>query len=313
MKTDDSKPDPLDRLAADWQVRHQRGLSATEQHQLDEWLQADPCHLEAYRRAERAWQITALFRDDPAFARPPRRRPLRWLAAAAVTLMLLPLAWQHGTQLWLSLSSDYQAEAGQVREVHLDDGSRVLLGSRAAIRVEYDAELRRVHLLHGEALFEPAARQGQERRAFRVLAGNVAITALGTRYLVRREASDKLLVAVLEHQVEVVVPGLSPAQVDEGQSLEHDPASGLHGSNRDPLLESSWSRGVLSFREQPLDSLLDRLNQYRGKPILLLRRELAGHPLSALLRLDNLDNAPLSLSSELGLKVMELPGVTLLY
>ncbi|TBU97357.1 hypothetical protein DNJ95_18415 [Stutzerimonas kirkiae] len=310
--------EPVDIEAGEWVVKVQQGDLSTEEHErLRLWLARDDAHADAYARAERAWQVTALLRDDPAFAVLHERpaRGWRWAAVAALLLSLLPFAYRQGDELWLSLSSDYHSAPQQVREIVLEDGSRVVLGSRSAIRLDYDDKVRRVELLRGEAMFHPAPRQGMELRPFSVVSEGLEATALGTRYLVRRGADRSVWVGVIEHRVEVGQrePARSTVQLDEGQSIGYDPRNGLRASSLDPFFEVSWTRGVLTFMDTPLDDLLVRLNQYRDKPVVLLKRELADHALSAVLRLDNLDNAPQALQGELALRVLELPGITLLY
>ena len=96
--------------------------------------------------------------------------------------------WVRGPQVLLRMQADYITAKGEVRTVHLADGSKVELDSASAIRLDYDGVQRRISLLQGSAIFDVAPRVGQETRPFVVQSAGGQTRALGTRFVVAREA-----------------------------------------------------------------------------------------------------------------------------
>src|SRR5689334_23711371 len=53
-------------IAADWFARRRSGaFTGRDQIALDDWLDADPAHADAYAAIERAWSGAAAVRADP--------------------------------------------------------------------------------------------------------------------------------------------------------------------------------------------------------------------------------------------------------
>jgi len=331
----DRNADAIELQAANW-VMHsqQRRLSPRQARAFARWRQADPRHAEAARRAERAWRAAEILRSDPALAIPERvaprigpvalpawLAPAGWRPARAVALAaLLLVSWLvlHDSRWLLPLHSDHHTVTGEVRNLLLEDGTGIQLGSRSALNIRYTASERRVQLLSGEAIFTPAPRDGSEPRAFVVEVAGATATALGTRYLVRAEDDHRGLVAVLEHSVDVRLhqrpaAGRDHHQVRSGETVVFDTRQGIAVADIDPEHEASWSQGMLVFRRAPLDRIIQRLADYRGGRILVARQELKSQPVSAVFQLRNLDNAAQILSRELDARIVELPGLTVLY
>ena len=101
---------------------------------------------------------------------------------------------------------------GEQRTLTLEDGTRIQLNTDTRAVVRYDERLRRVELEKGEAMFEVARRPDWP---FVVTAGDRQIRALGTAFVVRREA-EVLAVTLVEGKVTVTptvdeqVPGPAP-------------------------------------------------------------------------------------------------------
>src|SRR6185312_11086218 len=96
----------------------------------------------------------------------------------------------------------YQTKVGELRNVHLPDGSSIILGGQTELSVSFSAQRRSVGLLKGEAWFQVAHRS---HWPFVVAAGDGTITDLGTAFLVQRD-SDRVVVTVTQGTVEIT-PG----------------------------------------------------------------------------------------------------------
>ncbi|WP_025129235.1 FecR family protein [Pseudomonas sp. PH1b] len=324
--------------AADWAVRLQAGgLSPSAQAELAQWQEADPRHGQALAFARQTWDALADLRLDPELgcasprrkahepaaaqpqARPHRRRRLPRLASAVTLVLVVALGWLQGPQALVYLQADYLTGKGEVRTVHLADGSTVELDSASAIRLDFSSEQRTVQLLAGSAVFDVAPMAGEERRPFIVQSAGGQTRALGTRFLVTRENQQQAWVGVLQHSVAVSLD--SPAQsgpservLQEGQSARYDPQAGVVAlDGLDLQRATSWRRGVLVFDRQPLAVVIERLNRYRPGRVVLSSNDLAQRQVSGVFPLDMLDTALDTLTRELQVQRFDLAGVSLIY
>ena len=305
-------PDTMERAARDWWLRCQSGpLDAAEQRRLDAWLAADPAHGEALAELEMHWELAGEVPPATAAAHATRarRRPARaWLAVAAA--LLLVFAWQ-APAWWLQARADYLAGATP-RALTLADGSHLDLAPGAAVRLAYDEQGRDLELLRGEALFRPAPVTADEPRPFTVRSGDARFTALGTAFWVRhRDGAEQ--VGVTEHRVRARLPGGRERQLNAGEAARLSDRDGIRPLGLDPAREAGWAQGVLVFEGAPLSAAVARINDFRPRPVVLLDRARRDAPVEAVLHLDNLDSGVPALAGGLGLRVLEVPGLTLLY
>lgn len=308
--------------AAEWAVLLANdALDEGQQQALQRWLQVDARHAEALAFAQRTWAaLGRLPADKPSRRRAlpvtsglvhhPRRhaRLRRWGAAACLALLLGGLGLNQSERLLLPLLADHRTASGEVRSLTLADGSEVTLDSASAIRLDYSAGQRRIELLAGAAIFHVAP---QADRPFVVEASGGSTQALGTRFVVQREAGAGALVGVLEHAVQVKAAD-QQRRLQEGDSLRYD-AAGLHDAVLDLQRATSWQRGLLVFDRQPLGQVIEQLNRYRPGYILVGSDAIAQREVSGVFRLDGLDDALATLTREMQLQHREWMGVSLIY
>src|SRR5690606_33638330 len=89
---------------------------------------------------------------------------------------------------------------GERRTETLPDGTEVVLNTDSALEMRYSKGRRYIEVKQGEAQFEVAH---DASRPFVVSIGEDTVTALGTRFQVRREQGSAI-VTLLEGSVEVV-------------------------------------------------------------------------------------------------------------
>jgi transmembrane sensor len=277
----DAEHDAIHEAAAEWFACLQDPeLKLDETASWQEWMTADPRHAEAFRRIEEVWHEAALIRDterrdrvryDPDVSvttwlsgQAMRRRAFVGLAAAAVVSSAVVGG------LWL-LSSEknpwLETEVGQNRSVRLADGSRVELGGATALRIDMDDVSRRVTLIRGEAFFKVAK---DPARPFRVRVGDTTVTAVGTAFNVRRNA-ERVVVAVVEGRVTVDNGGHEASvPVAAGESTIATRSSVQRAA---PLPSASavtaWQSGRLSFDHERLRYVLEDVNRYSAKPLVM--------------------------------------------
>jgi len=179
-----------------------------------------------------------------------------------------------------SRSLDYTTTVGENAHVLLADGSSVQLGGRTRIRVTLNPHVRQIDMLAGEAYFDVAK---DPTRPFLVRAGTANVTAVGTEFNVRR-SGDRVVVSVLEGRVLVqpMAPVIPIAWIQA--SVPVGTAAPLKAGQRTTLnrrgLESTqvisdasnavaWQHGRLAFESEPLRYVIQDVNRYTVKPIVL--------------------------------------------
>jgi transmembrane sensor len=220
--------------------------------------------------------------------RPKQRSGRRWgwwlsggLGVAAVTVLyvLSPLRFWSAHRWGDAVL--YQTDIAGLQNVHLSDGSSILLGGKTEVAVDFTKTRRSVNLLKGQAWFKVAH---EAQRPFVVSAGDGTITDLGTAFLVTRD-SDRVVVTVTQGAVEVAaaIPIWSPRRLDQlispqsttvrlrrGEELAFDD-DGVMGGIRptDPRAATAWSSGRLTFDNQPMRYVIDAVNRYSAQHILI--------------------------------------------
>jgi transmembrane sensor len=289
--------DPRHLAAADWLVRLQSTeLSLEETLAWQAWLQENPANAEAFARIE---AVSQALRDLPAPAALPaallardrydasvpieewraRGAAPRWPwptlgVAASLALFALAFAFWRAP---IAATNAFETDIGENRSVTLADGSIVSLGGNTRIEVALSENVRAIELTKGEALFKVAK---DAARPFKVRAGDATIIAVGTEFNVERD-SDRAIVSVTEGRVVVKpVVGLLPVllqgfkpklrsvRVNAGQQT----TAGSAGIEEPTKMEdpaTGWQIGHLAFRLQPLRYVLEDVNRYAHKPIVL--------------------------------------------
>lgn len=262
-------PQPLDHAtleaAARWYVDLRSDSPNAALHEAHRrWLERDPRHLQAWERLGRLHskleQVTpAVARPTLASARAKRRDVLKVLSLLIASGAAGTLAW-NSTPL-PTLMADQRTATGERRRVRLDDGSDLQLNTASAVDIRYSASLREVRLLDGEILIETA--RDAQARPFVVHTVEGSIRALGTRFVVRREAGQTL-VTVQEHAVEVRLAGLlgTAARVEAGQQLRFGEQQ-LGAVQPAVAHADAWSRDLLVVSDWALGDFIGELQRYR--------------------------------------------------
>lgn len=259
--------DEVESQAAAWAIIcAERPLDDDEQRELDFWLAANSRNLGAYVRASAIWsdvdRVVAL--ADPArsaaAAQPempifPRWR--RYAIAASLALVMLS-----GTLAYDRLAGRIATGHGEVREIVLDDGSRVTLDSDSAVQIRYSDGARRVILRRGEALFSVAH---DAARPFLVSADDVTVRAVGTRFAVGFE--DEEVEVTVEEGVVAVNEADTPAPPRLLRRNEQFVAAPT--GSRKAVLERdeverrlAWRRRMLVFQGETLGRAAAEVNRY---------------------------------------------------
>lgn len=221
-----------------------------------------------------AARASAAARQDDRQRSPARliRHPVRYLAAAAMLLLVLSAGW--GWQHYAKVSTaDYQTAVGSLDTVKLADGSSVTLNSNSHVHVALSHGKRVVDLRQGEAFFEVAK---NPNRPFIVRAGTRRVTAVGTAFAVRRDGAGLRVVVThglvrLETDNTPGTPRQASALLPAGSVAVADTSGVLVRSDslqqvRDFL---AWRDGYLSFHNTTLANAVAEFNRYNTRQIVI--------------------------------------------
>jgi transmembrane sensor len=276
MKADHQ--DALD-AALDWLLRIQQSPEDGElRQQLAAWLASDSRHIDAYRRAERTWQITGQLSSPSAATatvpatvpRRPRRRRLHWLAGAVASGVLL-LSYP---QLQTAWQADYRTATAERRQLELPDGSTAVLDADSAIAIDFTQGRRSVSLLQGQAYF---AVRKDTAHPFQVETPGLRVTVTGTAFNVDGRSHT---VNVTHGSVEVGHAATARMALRAGQGARLAADGSLQPRNQPAAQVATWRQGRLIAREESIATVIEALRPYLSGKVLLLDQQLAGEIVS---------------------------------
>ena len=217
----------------------------------------------------------------------------------------------------------YVTRTGEQKSVTLPDGSVVNLNTNTRLLVSYAANSRDLQLLSGEAYFAVAK---DAARPFNVASGNRVVTVLGTEFNLRKWP-DRLALAVTEGVVALhegrderlvsarilPVSGSEPVHLDAqepyrvkaGMVAEVNEASGQLLAYADPNLAKklSWRDGVLRFEAASLSAVVEELNRYSAKQIVIVDPEVSDLTIYSTFGVNRIDRALLGIEYSLPIRI----------
>lgn len=245
-----------------------------------DWIEQGPDHRAAYDRIERFMRACDdidpedLVRlkaspEKPRFALPRLGWRMAALAASILLMVVAGAGFVREQRRHMVQEARFETPLGTAREIQLVDGSNIMLAGGSAVSVSLRGNARTVDLLLGEALFTVAP---DKSRPFTVRTQNGSTTAIGTAFNIHRSA-DEATVTVLHGKVEVLARGpgyTSRATLEEHRQVQYSSAGEMSTIRRvDPDMIASWRRGEFRFTDTPLVAVIDDLNRYSARPIVI--------------------------------------------
>ena len=214
---------------------------------------------------------------------------------------------------------------GEQQAIELDDGSVVTLNTGSQLVVDYSGPNRRILLDRGEAYFEVA---DDPERPFTVDLGLRSVTAVGTAFNVRKEP-EHYSVAVIEgavvfHSITDDPASSSalvsadkqgadldtrePIRVEAGWVAEFDLNRDVLTTFRPDSMEryEGWRSGELAFYSEPLYRVIQELNRYSSKRILIEDASIMDLRVSTVIGVSVIDTALNNLEQVLPVEVTRL-------
>ncbi|WP_162342954.1 FecR family protein [Cyclobacterium salsum] len=158
---------------------------------------------------------------------------------------------------------------GQKSEIHLPDGSSVIINAESEIRYKSDFGVtnREIRLV-GESFFEVAP---DSLLPFRVISGNITTTALGTSFNINSYNPDQINVQLATGIVEVVNDS------KENQSIYLKPGEEAISVGTERIIKGQfnpkkaflWKSGILLFDNLSVEEFIRTLERWYGVEIAL--------------------------------------------
>ncbi|HEY1077148.1 MAG TPA: FecR domain-containing protein [Fontimonas sp.] len=311
----DADVSSLDEQAAGWLVRLTSGhVTADERAEFVRWRDADPAHEAALSRLRAIWGAAAAALDAPAATLPPpattiptprsRRRSWRGWSLAASVVVSLALGYQYQSD-WRHAQT---TAAGERRQIALDDGSTVLLGSDTAIDIAFSPTRRGIRLVRGEAYFEI---RHDPARPFVIDAGNAEVEVVGTRFSVQRD-DDAGDVTVVDGRVRVRL-ATTEVLLGADQHIGFD-RKGLGAAESVSAEDAlAWRSGRLVIRGETLSEVVAQINRQRPGTIVVRVDAARQQPINAVIALDRVDDWLAALEQQGAGRVVSLGPLTVIY
>jgi transmembrane sensor len=300
--------------AVRWFVRLQEpAMDLDERQRFERWLNQHPQHRDELQVLEGVWSAADLLPvarlkalcDTPP-VRSQRRPLLRYAVAASVLAVALGLGLFSGLSQRGGYTAEYTTALGERRQVTLPDGSVMDLNSRSRLQVHFVEAQRGVELLEGEAMFSV---EHDSDRPFVVDAGSGRVTVTGTRFDVRRSASETRVVV---EQGTVRVQGRNAAANDgvsltAGLATRVDAAGNVaaaYAVNSADL--TAWRSGKLVFNNASLRDVAEEVSRYRDQPLTVGNDKVGNLRLTSVFKSDDTDALLKALPSILPVAVRTL-------
>lgn len=320
-------------IACEWVAKLDQGdLSALDSKQLDEWLKSDPINRVALAEQLQQWsemdvlsELTHLeLQNDPQSAFEWFKKPFQWLvsptrsyAAALSFVMLLAVISWVGVSQFNNSQRDLEwvinTAVGERKTESLPDGSVVQVNTVSSAQITYTRDARRVVLKSGEAFFDVAP---EKERPFVVYAADTSIRAVGTAFAVHND-NGSISVSVTEGSVEFISAGKSRiiAASKEGVDPLAINADGNVAKYADqqtfvdtqPVEEIarrlSWQDGMLEFRGEPLEYVVQQLGRYTDAQIVIMDDDIKDVRLGGYFKIGDIDGLASTLALGFNIQV----------
>jgi len=265
--------------AAAWRVHFAETGEKTSEA-FEAWLAADAENRTAWQAIDNSWDAFGqganelelmaakrAARDALSNSRMQHHRAaLRpWKIAIAATFVIG--AALGGILFWQQIPADYKTAFNVRRTVVLADGSQIMLDSSTELRVRDGVHVRDLELVRGQARFkivhDPA-------RQLYVHAGQEKIIDIGTDFNIDRPG-QAVVVTLIEGRVAVAdeQTNAAPMELRAGEQLSASPLHQPIIAHVDVARATAWQSGELMFDNEPLSSVVQRINRYSAKPVVI--------------------------------------------
>lgn len=251
----------------------------------DDASEADRTHCAQWRAQhpdhERAWQALQAFdsqllavpadvaqhvlKDSAERKKRNARTRRQFLGLAALGAGVGTIAYLgRDSEMWKMARAQHRTATGEIRQLQLNDGTQIVLGSASAIDVDYAATHRRILLRAGHIMVTTTTDPAPNSRPFSVQTRHGTATALGTQFAVHLH-DERTTLEVFKGAV-LISPHPAPGQilrVEAGQATEFN-AMQVQVPEAVDATAQGWTQGTLSITDMRLGDVIEWLGRYRS-------------------------------------------------
>jgi len=197
------------------------------------------------------------------------------------------------------LQSDYFTVIGEQRQITLTEGSRLLLNTDSAVKIDINNNVRRVQLLRGEVFFEVAH---DANRPFLVDAGNTHARVTGTAFSVNLR-NKHVVITVAEGTVESssTINSTKITSLIPGESITYDEQQLTRLQTTDLRQALAWRQGQIVFIQTKLADVVAEMNRYRRGHIMIIDSKLSNRLITGVFSINRINDAIPELKQTLGI------------
>lgn len=260
-----------------------------------EWLDGDPDHVREFMALHKLYDISLFNRVDQKQKAVKTKRSISFrrivsevLKVAAVFLLVWILKDIYNTEE-IPLPETYQTfivPAGQRAEIILPDSTHVWLNAKTEIvyPTRFGTGNREVRL-NGEAYFDV---KHNARQPFIVQTEKMDIQVLGTEFNVLAYAGGHApQIALLDGSVQLTAQGISAPYIMSSQEQVMLSDGKLYVSPITRFDYFKWKEGILSFQDESVRSIMDKLQLYFDVKIDVQRKKLLEYSYTGKFRVDD--------------------------
>ncbi|MGF7156247.1 FecR family protein [Novosphingobium gossypii] len=286
--------------------------SATDEAELQAWLEVDPLRQGVLLQVQAHWLALAPQAQQaegevggwaecdeaqtPSAPQWGRRGVMAGLAASAA---LAFAGWR-----WTQTPAAYTTRLGEIRRLPLSDGSVMTMNSGSDLTVTMAQQSRRIELTQGEAWFEVAK---DASRPFVVASGDVRVRAVGTAFSVRRRETG-VEILVTEGVVETWAEGDRDLRMrleagDRAMMSAHAVMDYEAGRSSSVDRALAWRSGMIDLDGRTLYDAADEFNRYNSRQIIIADPRVARERLDGLFRVNDPEGFATAVQASLGASI----------
>lgn len=273
-----------------WLVKLRSGEASPELlRRFESWCEQSPANLAAYETEVAAYRDMSKIKLHDEFGRHGEwRKPsgmsrlkVGAIAAAVVAVLFVVMA---GSRSNIPLQTEgspraiafepFTTQRGEIRTVHLSDGSVATLDTESMVEVSITDERRLLRLAHGRARVEVA----EGKHPFVAQAGAGEIVAKSGLFDVAYQSRQQVTVQLLEGEAYVrpltqfASLGASRQELRTATLFAYRSAdfkNVTENADNQAQNNTDWPRGWVEYESIRLDNLISQVNKYAAKPIRL--------------------------------------------
>ncbi len=326
-----SRPTDPTASGPDWDAiaRFLAGESPAEEHgRVQQWLDDHPGEKELFSRISSPSELyaqvdvnveAALTKVHQRMDREATTRPVTvsrggWnrgrayagagLLAAAAAFVAFVMTRPPAPIAAPAAPKTFATKTGQRDSVLLADGSRVILGpeSRLTVSGDFGTTSRSVELV-GDAYFDV---RHDPAKPFSVHVANAIVEDLGTSFTIESDVRDTTTVAVISGSVRLHAAGAGESATLAAGDRGSLTANGSVRAYRNAVVpaDSSWTHGVLEFRDASMRRVAGEVRRWFGVDLQVADSSLLSVPLTTTVRgNDPVDQVLTSIALSVGARV----------